>query len=494
MATRLGLRTRLTIFVTLVFAAAISLTSVVVVVNVVEDDLVANSRTSAQTVLSAYLDSIYGGTATVEFVDARDSTQFFYLDDAGEELTEREYFDIIATGLDAEMTSVLVEPLFGGVVSTGVFAGPVNPPFGEIIVDPGSGQLVDATGATLSFIAGPQPIGEPHRIDVRDDVVAVAQTLTFTDGTTFDVGVSSPLQPVTDSINTIRRLLWFAVPTLILAIAAITWLAATRALRPVHAISRQARAISAANIDQRLPLPPANDEIRELADTVNDMLARLERSQQQQRQLVADASHELRSPVASTRAQLEVAQRNPEAADWEAMTTTVLGEQEQLSSLIDDLLALSRLDEAGPSRAKVVDLEDLIGAESNRGHGVRVRTAINAPVQVSGDEGLLTRAVRNLVDNATRHAKAEVLIALRATAMSAIIDVDDDGPGVPVSQRERIFDRFARIDEARDRVRGGAGLGLAITREVARAHGGEVEVTDSPMGGARFTVTLPLHR
>lgn len=494
MTMRLGLRTRLTIFVTLVFAAAISLTSVVVV-RIVEDDLVANSRASAETVLTAYLDSIYGGTATVGIVDAGDSTQFFYLDGAGEELSEREYFDVIATGLDAELRSLLEAGApFGGAVSTGVIAGPVSPAFGEIIIDPSSGQLVDETGATLSFIAGPQPIGEPHRVDVRDDVVAVAQTLTFTDGTTFDVGVSSPLQPVTDSLNTIRRLLWFAVPALIAAIAAITWLAATRALRPVHAISRQAHAIGAANIDQRLPLPRANDEIRELAVTVNDMLSRLERSQRQQRQLVADASHELRSPVAATRAQLEVAQRNPKTADWEATTATVLGEQEQLSSLIDDLLALSRLDEAGPSRAVRVDLDDLINAESARGHPTTVRTSIPTPVQVSGDQGLLTRAIRNLVDNATRHAHEEVHITLVATATDAIIHVDDDGPGVPPSHRGRVFDRFARIDEARDRQRGGAGLGLAITREVARAHGGDVVVTNGPIGGARFTLTLPLDR
>ena len=241
-----------------------------------------------------------------------------------------------------------------------------------------------------------------------------------------------------------------------------------------------------------MPVPGGGDEIQRLAVTMNDTLSRLDRSQQRQRQLVADASHELRSPVAASRAQLEVALANPNDTDWAAVTNTVLAEQEVLSRLIDDLLALSRLDESTGAYRDTLDLDDLIAVEAARTRRLPVRTMIKQPVRVKANPGHVTRAVRNLIDNATAHAVDTVVLTLEASDGTARVIVDDDGPGVPAVDRARVFDRFTRLDEARDRQRGGAGLGLAIAREVARSHEGDVTVTDSPLGGARFVLTLPI--
>jgi signal transduction histidine kinase len=239
-------------------------------------------------------------------------------------------------------------------------------------------------------------------------------------------------------------------------------------------------------------VPQARDEIHELASTMNDMLARVDAAHQQQRQFVADASHELRSPVAASRVQLEVGLASPEATDWPATATAVLAEQRHLGRLVDDLLALGRLDEGGVGLTTEVDFDDVVSRESARSQLVPIVVDECQPVRMIGNEQLLTRLVRNLIDNAARHTATDVHVALRVHGQQATLDIDDNGPGVPPADRDRIFQRFTRIDEARGRTDGGAGLGLAIARGVARAHGGEVRCDDSPRGGARFTVTLPV--
>jgi signal transduction histidine kinase len=301
-----------------------------------------------------------------------------------------------------------------------------------------------------------------------------------------------PLLAVSDGLDAVRTVLWFAVPALTAAIGAITWLVTGRALRPVRAITVRTQAISASNLSDRVPVPHAHDEVHELASTMNDMLARLDASHQQQRQFVADASHELRSPVAASRVQLEVGLANPDQTDWTATATAVLAEQRHLGRLVDDLLALGRLDEGGVGSTAEVDLDDVLGRESVRSQPVPIVVDECQPVRLVGNEQLLTRLVRNLIDNAASHTATDVHVALRRNGQSATLEVDDNGPGVPPVDRDRIFQRFTRIDEARGRTDGGAGLGLAIAREVARAHGGEVRCDDSPRGGARFTVTLPV--
>ncbi|MCP5025006.1 MAG: HAMP domain-containing protein [Actinomycetia bacterium] len=493
MRARLGLRARLTLLVTVVFAAAMVITSALVV-GEVEDRLVADTRATAEGVLVGYLDSVYGGLAAVGVVEPADTTRFFYLDADGTELTSHQYFDTIAAGFELPPLLEGVEPagttVIGGQSKVGgtVFDGGYLP-VGVIDIDPDTGALLGPDGVTVTLVSGPVPDGDPHPVDVGDDVVAVAQTLTFADGATVAVGVSSPLQPVTDSLDTIRQVLWIGVPLLVAAIALITWLAASRALRPVHAITSQARAISATTIDERVPVRAANDEINELAATMNEMLGRLEHAQHRQQQFVADASHELRSPVAASRAQLEVARAHPDDADWGVVADAVLVEQEYLGRLIDDLLALSRLDESGHGAITDVDLDDLIETEALR-QPVSVRVVSVEPVRVRGNEPLLTRGIRNLVDNAARHATSQVEITLLGRGGEAIVHVDDDGAGVAPADRDRVFDRFTRLDDARHRPAGGAGLGLAISRGVARSHDGDVVMGDSPLGGTRVTFSV----
>ena len=514
MTANLGLRARLTIIVTVVFATAIIVVAFVVV-DVVQSRLVRDTRNSAEAVLADYLESVYGGTVAFGVVDAAEATQFFYRDADGNELDPVEYFRAVSTGfasvpgeplIDGEPPDIaeLLETTPEGGLGSSVALGPIDvttaAPIGDIVfgtagsvkVDAATGELLDAHGDTVLFSIFPTPVADPRPVDLGDSVVAVAQSLEFGDGTIIEVGVSSPLQPVNDSLDTIRQALWVVVPLLIASIAGVTWLASGRALRPVDDITTRVRAISASKISERVPVPGGGDEIQRLAVTMNDTLSRLDRSQQRQRQLVADASHELRSPVAASRAQLEVALANPDDTDWAAVTNTVLAEQEVLSRLIDDLLALSRLDESTGASRDALDLDDLVAAEAARTRRLPVRTMIKQPVRVHANPGHVTRAVRNLIDNATAHAVDTVVLTLEASDGTARVIVDDDGPGVPAVDRARVFDRFTRLDEARDRQRGGSGLGLAIAREVACSHEGDVTVTDGPLGGARFVLTLPI--
>ncbi|MFT7649057.1 MAG: signal transduction histidine kinase [Candidatus Poriferisodalaceae bacterium] len=221
------------------------------------------------------------------------------------------------------------------------------------------------------------------------------------------------------------------------------------------------------------------------------MLDRLERAQRQKTRLVSDASHELRSTVAASRAQLEVALTNPEHTDWVATSQTVLAEQEHLLSLISDPLVLSRLDESAPSTHAEVDLVAILDDEARRPHPVPISFNGGSEGPLVGDVQMLTRAVRNLIDNATRHANTRVEISIEQVTRDGLrINVDDDGPGITPANRELIFDRFTRLDEARNRGTGGAGLGLAIVKEVVRVHHGEVRCEQSPLGGARFTLEL----
>ncbi len=514
--TNLGLRARLTIFVTVVFAVTMIVTSILAR-SVVEDRMLANSKANAEAVLSEFLESIYGGVATLGVVDPESTSRFFYRDSDGSEISEQEYFDTIAASFDSEFLEILGFES-NGLPASFVLEGPLPGDSGVIVggglmegidaegtdvggtaavgplnVAPDSGAIIIPEAGTVTFAVGPVPTGDPYPVDLGADVVAVAQTLTFSDGATLEIGVSNPLQPVSDGLSAITNLMLVAVPTLVAIVAFITWQAATRALSPVNAIASEAAAITASNINQRVPVPGANDEVRHLAVTVNNMLDRLQHAQDRQRQLVSDASHELRSPVAASRAQLEVAAADPGGADWEATAKAVLTEQRYLTEMIDDLLTMSRLDESGVDGVEDIDFDDLVATEVGR-QAVPVDMTIGVPIRLTGNHRLLTRAIRNLLDNATRHAVDLVAVTVVTDGEVAVMQVDDDGPGVPANQRETIFERFRRVDDARDRGSGGTGLGLAIAREVAVAHHGDLGCTASPLGGARFTLTLPISR
>ncbi len=302
--------------------------------------------------------------------------------------------------------------------------------------------------------------------------------------------VGSEVEVVDGPVADVARILLFGSPLLLITVAGFTWITADRALRPVENIRADAEQISTHASGAQLDVPTTGDEIEGLARTVNDMLDRLASQDARQREFVGDASHELKSPLANLRIDIETA---ADSADANSRLRQ-LGQIDRLTAIVDDLLALARHDENQPVRRDPVDLDDVVFdalSAAAPGHDRRIDIDGVSPTRVSGDEAQLRRLVRNLVDNATRHAAGRVAISLHGSEGEAVLHVDDDGPGVPADLREHVFERFARSDGARARDDGGTGLGLAIVRRVAERHGGEVTIDDAPLGGARFTVTLP---
>jgi signal transduction histidine kinase len=307
--------------------------------------------------------------------------------------------------------------------------------------------------------------------------------------------VARSTEAVTETTAAVGGLLAVGLPLLLAVVAATTWVVVGRALAPVEAIRAEVDAISAAALHRRVQAPPADDEIGRLARTMNRMLGRLEQAQARQRRLVSDASHELRSPVAAIRQHAEVALAHPDRTTTAELAATVLAEDLRLQRLAEDLLLLTRADEHTLAVARrPVDLDDLVFEEARRlraATGLRVDTAAVSAGRVDGDAAGLRRVLRNLGDNAARHAAGRLAFSLAERDGLVLLGVDDDGPGIPEADRERVFERFVRLDDARARDDGGSGLGLAIVAELARAHGGTVAVAPSPLGGARVQVTLP---
>jgi signal transduction histidine kinase len=311
-----------------------------------------------------------------------------------------------------------------------------------------------------------------------------------------NVIAASPLSDVERSVETLRNSLWIGLPALVGMVAAVAWVATGRALRPVDAIRSEVDAITGSTLHRRVPEPGTEDEIARLARTMNAMLDRLEVASDRQRQFVADASHELRSPVAALRAELEVALQYPERADWPATARALLAEEDRLEQLIADLLLLARLDETDPvGSGEVVDLAETIRDEAERVHRDGVAVSVSSDgsgsATVSGSGGLLARAVGNLLSNAVRHARTNVEIAARARDGRVRVLVDDDGTGIAPGARDEVFERFTRLEEGRSRDGGGAGLGLPIARRVVERHGGTLRIDDAPLGGARLVIDLP---
>ncbi|GAA2868542.1 HAMP domain-containing sensor histidine kinase [Streptosporangium fragile] len=338
------------------------------------------------------------------------------------------------------------------------------------------------------FLNG-EPYGIPHVLRVR--------VLSADGGRT--VIAARPFSEVQTSIATAGHVLLIGTPLLLLQLAGASWLIVGRTLRPIAALRRGAEEITDTARSRRLPVPEARDEVHSLAITLNDMLGRLEKADQRQRALVSDAAHELRSPLASIRLQLEVALGHPEGQDWRETAEGVLEDTMRLSRLAEDLLALARLDERGGAlaRREPVELDQLVPQTVERyGEAVTVEIATgpageDGAIVVTGDALDLGRVLVNLVDNALRHTSAPVVVALRTEGADAVLTVTDDGPGIPEADRERVFDRFTRLDSARSRDEGGAGLGLAIVRETVHAHGGAVHLEDASPG-LRAVVRLPL--
>ncbi|MFD1934482.1 MULTISPECIES: sensor histidine kinase [Nonomuraea] len=323
--------------------------------------------------------------------------------------------------------------------------------------------------------------GEPYGIPGPLRVIVISGDRGVT------VLAARPVREIERSLLTAGRVLLFGTPLLVVFLAGGGWLIIGRTLRPIVALRRGAADITHTARSRRLPVPEARDEVHSLAVTLNDMLARLEEAESRQRALVSDAAHELRSPLASIRLQLEVALGHPEGQDWPETAEGVLEDTLRLSRLAEDLLALARLDERGGrlARNEPVNLDEVVRQVVER-YGEARLTACD-PVVVRGDALDLSRVVTNLMDNAVRHAASTVEVAL---TRDGVLTVTDDGPGIPAEDRERVFNRFTRLDHGRSRDEGGAGLGLAIVRETLVAHGGAVRLEDAAPG-LRAVVSLP---
>lgn len=372
-------------------------------------------------------------------------------------------------------------------------------------------QIVDADGNVLA--ASPSVEGEPPVVDAFLEPGAVntirSRALPIgDDGEDFVVisrGVSTPEGPVVllvaeslelvgQSTEVIINLLLIGYPLVLLGVALTSYWLVGRALAPVEAIrTRVADVRGTSGLDARVPVPAGGDEITRLAITMNAMLARLEAGAERQRRFVGDASHELRSPLTTIRAAHEIASLQLDTRDFTAISRDVLAELDRLDRLVDDLLLLARADEDGLRLRTVdVDLEDLITHEAQRlrkfgGPSV----SVTAPaVRIKGDPAQLARAFRNLGDNAARHAERNVDFRMEIHNKRVVIQIEDDGPGIPEADRERVFERFERLDDSRTRVIGGTGLGLAIAREITTAHGGTLDV-EAGSRGACFVMVLP---
>lgn len=298
------------------------------------------------------------------------------------------------------------------------------------------------------------------------------------------------------TLVTVAVLLAVAVPLLTAAVGVTTWIAVGRALAPVERMRQQVATVTAGELSRRLDEPGTGDELDRLARTMNDMLARLDDAQRTQRRFISDASHELRSPLAILRQYAEVARSHPERVSPRDLTDTILSEGGRMERLVEGLLVLARADEHRLALTVVdVDLDDLLWAEATRlraSHAVEVDTAGIGAARVRGDVALLRQVVRNLVDNAVRHAGSRILLSCAVDARGAVLAVADDGPGIPEHERERVFERFVRLDDARSRDAGGSGLGLAIVREIVSGHGGSVGFDAEVRSGARVVVRLPI--
>ena len=297
-----------------------------------------------------------------------------------------------------------------------------------------------------------------------------------------------------ETLATVATLLAIALPLLLLLVAVTTWSVVGRALRPVELIREEVDGITAERLHQRVPVPETADEIAALATTMNGMLDRLDAAATAQRRFVSDASHELRSPLATIRQHAELAQAHPDVTSIGELAEVVSEEGLRLQGIVESLLLLARLDEGASTHDEAVDLDDIALGEVRRlrAAGIDVDGSGIHAARVHGDPRLLGQLVRNLADNAVRHSRGRVAIGVTPSDGYVFVTIEDDGTGVPAEERERIFERFVRLDEARSRDAGGSGLGLAIARGIAASGHGTLTVDDSRWGGARFVLTLPL--
>lgn len=361
----------------------------------------------------------------------------------------------------------------------------------EEVLDQLETSLISGSGAmTLSTTDGVDAsiVAIPAIPPPQDGIVQVTRRLTV-NGTNLALVGTSPDARLTDSLRSLFRAMWIAIPLAAIITALMAGLATRRALRPVGSITSRAASIDTPTAGARVPVPDTDDEITQLAITLNSMLDRVDAAHFAQRQFTSDAAHELRTPLMALQGELELLAGGVQQLDTATLTRLIsLGAR--LGQRIDDLLLLSTLDEYRPLALRDVDLAALIRDEIA---DISPDAALigTAPT-IRADEQLVARALRNLLGNAKKHGAGNTRVVLENVDGRVGLHVDDDGPGVPSDDANRIFGRFARLDASRDSAVGGAGLGLAIVAAIATAHGGSVAVTKSDLGGARFTMWLPV--
>ncbi|MET9248934.1 HAMP domain-containing sensor histidine kinase [Nonomuraea sp. NPDC003709] len=380
-------------------------------------------------------------------------------------------------------------------------------------------QIVDGTGKVVA--ATPQLQGKPVMAGITPDHrnissgvvcggvfrsgecnVVVAQSA-FRPGDDWVVYSSSPTVPLyVDpwlAATVIGATLAMAV-----AITTIGHRIVTESLRPVNAIRMELDKITETRPDRRVPLPRSRDEIHELADSVNRTLARLEAAMKLQRHFTSDASHELRTPIAAIRAEVEDALHAPEETNVPTLGNTVLKSVDRLEAIVGDLLTIARLEAGKEVDREPIDLAEFVTSECERRpkQDKRFEFSLERGVVVTGDRAQLSRLLTNLIDNAERHAATTIAFHVRRSFCPkrdtqrfpngiAMLEVIDNGPGIDPEKRELVFQRFTRLDTARDRYAGGTGLGLPIARQIAEAHAGTLRIEDSSHG-TRFILRLPL--
>ncbi len=378
--------------------------------------------------------------------------------------------------------------------------------------DEGIAQVVTADGEVLA--ASANVTGQPAIADIDAGRTPMVRTFEAPDDQETEtyrvwlakgpgpdgpvtVYVGSSLESVSEATRTLRNVLLVGVPLALLLLAAALWWVLGRALRRIDRIREEVDGIDEDRLGHRVPESDLADEVGRLAATMNRMLERLEAARDRQRAFVADASHDLQSPLAAQRAQLEVALAHPDRADSATLGRELLASTAEMEHLVRDLLVLAAAEDGatGP-RAVPLDLEDVALEEA-----ARARTGASVAVDTSGvsaapavaDRDDVQRIVRNLLDNALAHARTAVRVRVSADLDGARLDVADDGPGIPEADRERIFDRFHRGDPARSRHSSGSGLGLAIARTLAERNGGTLVLAsgDTRPAGARFELRLP---
>lgn len=366
-------------------------------------------------------------------------------------------------------------------VQAGQTAQVIDPQGAVLAVSPGTSRtlpLIAASDAASFASSGPRSGTVNETASTGRNRILVQPV--SRNGATDYVIVAETLRDEQQTLHSLTRYVVIAAPVLLVLVGGALWLLLGRALGAVSSLRRGAENVTHPAGGVRLPLPAGQDEIRALAVTLNAMLDRLGAASAREQQFVGDVAHELRSPLAAARTQLEVALAEADDATRTELLGGALQDTERLVMLVDDLLTLARMESDSQLKAEPVDLAELAEVPSD------------APYLVQGDRLALARAIDNLRANGKRHAVSKVEVTLaRPDASSVALRVDDDGPGVGVEDRQRIFERFVRLDDARARDDGGSGLGLAIARATAQAHGGTLRVEDSPLGGARFVLSLP---